>query len=149
MTAYGGFDRQLPGTLATFHNKFVMSFSAEALIEFGVPLRRGTDPEKQVDEWQDVITVPVVGISLSNAANVVDTPTAHDGYYVTARAVSVLQRGRVWVTTNVNVVAGDKAYVTAGSGAFTNIATNNLLVGSFQTSGLAGTTVVLEVNFNN
>jgi hypothetical protein len=70
----------------------------------------------------------VVGISLF-------TQKAETGVYKTTSTVNVLQKGKIYITTAANVVAGERAYVTAGDGAFTNVADANLYVGIFTSSG--------------
>lgn len=119
------------------------SYIAEGVIEFGVALKRGTDKQKQVLTWADAITVPVVGIAVFSHQGSRALFATSANYQIND-SVSVMTKGRVYVTTALNVVAGDLAYVTATTGAFTNVATNNLLVGKFLTSGTG--LVKLEIN---
>ncbi len=139
MAEYGYNDLPAVGRLATYHNKWVDSYAAEEEIEFGVALKRGTVKDDQVLNWSDAITVDVVGIS-------VFSDTAIDGKYAVGDTVKVLTKGRVYVMASVAVVAGEKAYVVVNSGVFTNVATNNLLVGKFMSSAAQDTVAILEIN---
>ena len=137
MTAYGYLSLPQVGSLVNFYSKEVASFAAEQEIAFGLPVKRGTDKQKQVLLWSDSIDIPVVGVSLF-------TQNTETGVYKTSSTVNVLQRGEIYVTTALNVVAGQKAYVTANDGAFTNVELNNLLVGVFTSTGTG--TVELSID---
>ncbi len=131
------------GQIADCSLRNIDSYAAEAIIEFGVALKRGTIPSKQVLTWADAITVPVVGIAVFERRAEHPYPYVANVNYQIDDAVSVMTTGRVYVTTALNVIAGQLAYVTATTGAFTNVATSNLLVGKFQTTGTG--LVILEV----
>lgn len=79
------------------------SYAAEADIEFGTAIKRGTDKEKQVltSDGKEFL-----GIALRN-----DLLAA--GLYKAKAMVSVLTKGRVAVKVTEAVVAGDKAYLQA------------------------------------
>ena len=128
MTAYAYLSLPQVGSLVNFYSKEVASFAAEEEIAFGLPVKRGTNPEKEVLLWADAINVPVLGISLF-------TQNVETGVYKITSTVNVLQKGKIYVTTLLNIIAGEKAYLTVNTGAFTNVALNNLLVGIFTSSG--------------
>lgn len=132
----------------------VTSFAAENTIEFGVAVKRGTDKQRQVLPWaENDATVPVAGISVFTYLK---APTslnyATPNKYLTGDAVQVLRVGRVLVVAAANVTAGQKAYVIvdddATAGTFTNVALNNVLVGTFVSSATATNLVELEVSIN-
>lgn len=72
---------------------------------------------------------------------VLDKTTLANNYpqYSTAR---VRTEGPIVVVAAAAVAAGDKAYMVQASGAFTNVAAGDV-IGVFETSGAAGTPVVL------
>lgn len=139
MAEYGYNDLPAVGRLTTYHNKWVDSYAAEAIVEFGVPLKRGTSKDDQVLTWADAITVDVVGIS-------VFSDTSISKKYAIGDTVKVLTKGRIYVTVSVAVEAGEKAYITVTTGLFTNLAPNNLLVGKFMSSAAQDTVAILEIN---
>lgn len=113
----------------------VMSFAAEGAVDFGAPVMRGTDPEKQC-ETSDASSF--LGIALFTQA------TEEDGY-LDEDAVSVLTNGAVWVESGADtIVTGETAYITS-AGAYTNVSTDNLEVGTFLTGGDTGDLVVVEI----
>lgn len=69
---------------------------------------------------------------------VLDTTQLEDKYpqYATAR---VRTKGPVVVTASVQVAKGDPAYFIPASGLYTNVATNNTLIGKFETSTTGAT----------
>lgn len=112
-------------------------------IGYGLPVKRGTDKERQVLLWADAIDVPVLGISRLVQTNTNDLYSSNS-LYRKNDSVSVLTKGRINVTTAENVIAGEKAYVTANTGLFTNVAQDNLEIGKFLTTGTG--VVILEIN---
>jgi hypothetical protein len=130
------------GQIVDASNRIIDSFSAEEIINYGIALKRGTDPQNQVLVWVGDINTPVVGVSIF-------THLQYTGQYPIASEVSVMTQGRVWVDAEdgLDIVAGEKAYVNVTNGAFTNVAANNLLVGKFLTSGHAQTiSFILELD---
>ena len=118
----------------------VMSFAAEAAIEPGQPVRRGTDPETQVLVGN---ATAFLGIALFTHAQ--EQALAGGAEYAIGDMVSVLTKGAAWVTSAVaDAEAGETAYVTS-AGAFTNVSTSNLAVGTFLTGGGVGDVVAVEI----
>jgi hypothetical protein len=119
------------GQIADASNRIVDSFTAEAAIGFGVPVKRGTEADKEVLTWAGTIATPMLGVS-------VFTHTQTSGDYPINTVVSVLTSGRVYVRvvdTALTIVAGESAYVNVVTGSFTNVALNNLPIGKFLSSG--------------
>lgn len=119
----------------------VMSFAAEAAIEPGQPLMRGTDPEKQVlvSDASGFVGIALFTHTLEN------TIAAGTASYQPAQTVSVLTQGAAYVESSVDtVVAGETAYVTT-AGEYTNVEETNLAAGEFLTSGDTGDLVVLKI----
>lgn len=131
------------GQLADSRENTVLSFAAEGALDFGAPVQRGTDPEKQVVIANDT---GFLGIALfeHNHENVLaGTGTNYDD----EDAVSVCISGAVVVESSVDtVVAGEVAYVTA-TGEYTNAdgAGANLEIGEFETGGDTGDLVVVRI----
>lgn len=120
---------------------WVVSMAAEVAIEPGQPVRRGTDPEKQVLVGN---ATAFLGVALF-AHSMEQAFPAGGASYAIDDTVSVLTKGAVWVESSVDtVVAGETAYVTA-AGAYTNVEVANLAVGTFTTGGDTGDLVVLEL----
>lgn len=119
----------------------VMSFAAEVEIDPGQPVRRGTDPEKQVLVGN---AAAFLGIALFTHT-LENSISDGEASYKVGQTVSVLTEGAAYVESSVDgVVAGETAYVTA-AGAYTNVSTDNLEVGEFLTSGDEGDLVVLKI----
>jgi hypothetical protein len=130
------------GQIADASNRIVDSFTAEAVIGFGLPLMRGTLPQEQVLPWAGTVATPMVGVS-------VFTQTQATGRYPVDTAVSVITEGRVYVhvVDAIFINAGERAYINVTNGSFTNVSAANLLVGKFLTTGnSAGGLFVLELN---
>lgn len=120
---------------------WVVSASAEAAIEPGQPVRRGTNPEKQVLVGN---ATSFLGVALFTHAMEQAFPAGGAEYDIDD-TVSVLTKGAVWVKSSVDtVVAGETAYVTSG-GEYTNVEGANLAVGTFTTGGDTDDLVVLEL----
>jgi hypothetical protein len=92
---------------------FVASFIAQADVNFGEPLTRGTSAEFNCKKIS-ALTDKFLGVALHTQAQ-----TA--GKFVSMDAVPVLRQGAVWVPVAMAVTAGDPAYVDA-TGAYTNVA---------------------------
>jgi len=120
----------------------VMSFAAEAALDFGAPVMRGANPETQV-----VLSDASVFLGVAVFTHAKEQALAGGGSYAIGDAVSVMTDGAVWVTSAVDsVVAGTAAYVTP-AGAYTNTAGggSNIEVGTFLTGGDTGELVALEL----
>lgn len=150
MTAYAFLhDIGRNGCVADMTPKIVYTFGAEAEIGIGLPLKRGTDKATQVLPWADDINVDFLGIAIDDDSRIINRylPNSDKKYFIND-LVSVMTEGTVWVNAGdtLNIVAGEKAYLVATTGVFTNVATDNLLIGKFLTSGTGGTDLIkLEI----
>lgn len=115
------------------------SYAAEADIEFGTAIRRGTDKARQVlpSNGREFL-----GIALRN-------DLCADGLYKAKTMVSVLTKGRVVVKVTQVVVAGDKAYLHADgtfNGAIGDGENKGLEVGIFaSTQASENNLAILEI----
>jgi hypothetical protein len=133
-------DKAQAGQKFDIRPDWVASFAAEAVIEPGQPVRRGTNPETQVLVGN---ATSFVGIALFTHAT--EQALAGGADYAIGDMVSVLTKGAAWVESSVaSVVAGTPAYVTA-AGAWTNVEGSNLEVGTFITGGGEGDLVAVEL----
>ncbi len=139
--SYGfSFDKAQAGQKYDIRPDVVQSFAAEAAIEPGQPVQRGTDPETQVLVGD---ASAFLGVALFTHA--MEQALAGTAEYAVGDMVSVLTKGAVWVTSSVNtVVAGETAYVTS-AGAYTNVESTNLAIGEFLTGGDTGDVVAIEL----
>jgi len=129
-----------PGQLYDLRPHTIESFAAEVALAFGDPVRRGTNPDKQVLKGN---ATTFRGVALIDPTREQVYITGGAGFAI-KDAVPVLVTGAAWVTVAVAVTAGQPAYVTS-AGAYTNVSTSNLLVGEFLTSAGAAAVAVLEV----
>lgn len=108
------------------------SFVAEEVIEFGLPLMRGSDPEKQVKKFNGGITTKFLGVSAYSA-------TRTEGSYAVNSNVRVLSMGKIWIPLfgTQTVVAGDTAYLNITDDIITNVLVPNetFPIGRFVTGG--------------
>lgn len=105
----------------TFTDK--MSYSAEAQLNFGVPVQLGTDPDRQVKPLTTSAGQAALAIGFSIASNSVEQ-TYKTGlvYYAAGNTVPVLKRGRIWMQTDDAVVAGAAANLKLSNGLLTDAA---------------------------
>lgn len=120
----------------------VQTFLAEAEVAPGTPLMRGTDPERQA-----VVSDASGFVGVALFTHAMEQPAFGSGAsYQAGDAMSVLTDGAAWVVSSVNtVVAGETAYVTA-AGAYTNVESTNLAIGTFLTGGDENDLVVVELS---
>lgn len=138
----------LVGQIADTTNRTVLSFSAEEAIEFGRPLMRGTDKERQCKNFVADVgrTNKFLGISVRD-------PNRINGAYATKDSVSVMDVGSIWVglTTGLLIQPGDNAYINQVTNNITNISTGDqIVIGRFRSggtsNGVAGTALfILEL----
>lgn len=142
MAAYGfEMDVAQAGQKYDIRPDVVMSFAAEAEIVPGQPVKRGTDPEKQVVVADDA---GFLGVALFTHALENGFPDGGASYQPT-QTVSVLTEGAAYVESSVDdVVAGETAYVTA-AGEYTNVEATNAKAGQFLTGGDTGALVVIQI----
>ncbi len=111
----------------------VLSFSAEETIEFGRPLMRGTNKERQAKNF--VADVGRTNKFLGVSVRILNRVT---GNYPAKTTVDVLDKGRVWVplTTGLTIVAGNVAFLNQDTNNITNVSTSDQIkIGRFQSSG--------------
>ena len=119
------------GMVADMSGSVIDSYAAEGSIEFGAGVELGTDPDKQVATF--------AGGTFAGVAKFIQN---EDGVYADKDTVSVVSSGRVIVDTlEVDVDAGDTAYIVDATGVWTNVSTDATAVGTFKTSG-AGLVIV-------
>ena len=126
------------------------SFAAEETIQFGLPLMRGSDKEKQVKIFNGGITTKLLGISGYSATRI-------EGSYAPQSMVTVVTMGRVWIPLvgTVTVLPGQTAYLNVTDDIITNVAVVNetFAIGRFLTGGVTTPSVQklfvleLEVGF--
>lgn len=74
-----------------------------------------------------------------------DKTTTVEGRYKQYQEVRVRNEGSLVVSPSVNVAAGDIAYVIPATGLLTNVEAGNIRVGQFETTGAAGSLVVINL----
>lgn len=144
MTAYSfNIDLAQAGQIADASVRRVDSYPNHfGNLDFGVAVHINA----QNEIFKSGRTDPVIGITVFSQTQV-------QGHYLPAAAVSVLTKGRIYVTTkNEAVVNNTLAYIDI-NGDFTDVATDNAmvdnkLVGMFLTSAPVGGLSVLEFDFD-
>ncbi len=121
----------LPGQIADTTSRTILSFSAEEVIEFGRPLMRGTDKERQCKNFVE----DVAGLNKFLGISVRD-PNKISGSYAIKDTVAVMDVGRIWValTAGMIIVAGQTAY-TDGQIITNTPGAGNIDIGRFHSSG--------------
>ena len=128
------------GQLADARENTVITLAAEEALDFGAPVMRGTGSNQAV--ISDATAFAGVALFEHNHENALNGSGAG---YVATDPVSVLTQGAVLVTVAAAVEAGETAYVTE-TGTYTNVATNNLAVGQFESDAGTGELAVLTIN---
>ena len=144
MTAYSfNIDLAQAGQIADASVRRVDSYpNHNGNLDFGVAVHINAQNQTYKSGRVD----PVIGITVFSHNHSV-------GYYPPKSAVSVLTKGRIYVTTiNVAVVNNTLAYIDV-AGNFTDVAVGNAmvdnkLVGMFLTSSTVGGLSVLEFDFD-
>jgi hypothetical protein len=137
-------DEYLPGTEmgALRRND---SHIAGTLIYPGTPLKLDVDSGKVVS-WGTVgyDDVPFYGIAL-RTSNMYNNYNSDADYYQVGEMVTVGLTNDTPILTSVDVKVGQKVYIVAATGAFTNVALNNgEPIGSFRRSAAANTFVKIH-----
>lgn len=127
------------------------SFTTDDNILPGKAVKRDTENPNQVKAWittSPYDTVEALGIVVRTGGVYNDfMPSNSDGYYRRGDVVSVMFQGDISVVASVDVVAGQKAYCAAATGAFTNVANSNgASIGRFQDTATAGSYVIIQLN---
>lgn len=106
----------LVGQIADLTNHTIESFCAEEALAPGTPVKRGTNPERQV------MAVNAAGDAAKAIGVVIHEhkePVSGTGeYYPKQFCVAVMTKGRLWVTTGGAVTAGDAANFKVADGTF-------------------------------
>lgn len=149
-TQYGA--AGFPGLIydAMFTDK--MSYSAEAAVPFGVAVKLGTNKERQVLPMTTAVGQAALAMGISIMTYAHEVSAAGVAQYNATETVSVMKRGRIWVTTNDAVVAGAVANLVLANGTFTDevVATGIEAFTQFSAKFITGTTAaglaVVEIN---
>lgn len=116
-------------------------------LAFGIAVTRHDAVSRGLVPW--TTSVISTGYDGSVFGITVFDPTQVVGKYEGAMAVSVLTMGRIYVLTQNGVSKGDPAYVTEGTGLFTNLASGNTKIGVWMSDTGAITSPTLAVlSFN-
>jgi hypothetical protein len=104
------------GMLADLVDCNIMSYAAEAAVDFAMPVMLGTNKEKEVLE----ATSAAAAIGFALAAHAVEQSSAGVAQWGITDTVPVIKRGRFWVETTDAVVAGAVANMTVATGKLTD-----------------------------
>lgn len=144
-----GFAGQIYDTM--FTDK--MSYSAEGAVPFGAVVRLGTNKERQVAAVGTGAGQGALAIGVAVMTYVSEVGANGQGVgYGNTQTVSVMKRGRIWVTTNDAVVAGSTANLVLSNGTFTDeaVAAGIEAFTAFSARFITGTTgaglAVVEIN---
>ena len=140
MTSFGfDYDDLQVGSIADTSLRVVDSFIASEDLNFGVAVMRdptdSTTKETRVKAW--ALNGVFGGVTVFSKIFANDYVTGISSIKA-GDSINTIRFGRVKVLANVLVSAGDKAYIDKTSGVFTNVATDNILVGEFMKSVAAG-----------
>lgn len=125
MEWYGGNAPGVPGMRANATVETVRSFAAEDGVEAGVPVVRGTAPDKQV-KAAAASGVPV-GVTVWDPAGD--------------------EEGDIWVTAGGDVAAGDAVAYDTSAGGFTKGTESTASGNMFLTAGAKGD--IVEIHIQN
>lgn len=112
----------------------VDGFTAETIIQFGQPVKFGTDASKQVKVLDGVTAGLCVGFAVRNEQRTT-------GQYEIASQVDVLRLGRIAVAVKEAVAINDLAYVYADA-TIGKTSASGLLVGKFLSAGASNGAIV-------
>ena len=118
VTQYGaaGFQGMLYDTGETD----VLSYSAEGIVGFGVPVKLGTNKERQTAALTTSAGQGALAVGISLATHTIEQTSAGAAQYADKQSVSMLKRGRVWMLTNDAVVAGANANLVLANSTVTD-----------------------------
>lgn len=108
------------GMLYDIAENDVMSYSAEGAVDFGVPVKLGTNKEKQTAKLTTSAGQAALAVGFALATQTLEQSSAGVVQYGDKVNVSVLKKGRVWVNTQDAVVAGAVANLHLASGTLTD-----------------------------
>lgn len=140
LSSYGfRLDVAQAGQIYDLSDHVIDSLTATADVAFGAPVEQGASDE--VGATLNALTDNFVGVAVFTQA--VENDGSRTGYKNKER-MSVMRKGRVWVTVAANVTKEADAYVTA-AGTF-NVTTTGIKVGKFLTTTSNGGLAVLELS---
>ena len=146
-TVYNDYmDKGYPGAPANARPRDFFSRTCEdtGMTPFGVFVKRGTTERTITKNLTGATSVLALTVLDRGARLAADGVTEGFAQYDTAHLAA---KGSFWVTVSVAVVADTDAYVTpANPGLVTNVATNNIRVGKFETSADANGLAIVNVN---
>jgi hypothetical protein len=114
------------------------NFAAETVIDFGKPVKRGTDKENQVKILDGITAGLCIGFAVRNDERAT-------GQYEINSQVDVLRQGRIAVTVKENVTVDADAYVYADATIGVTTA-SGLKIGKFNTAASLGGLAELQIN---
>lgn len=129
-----------------------MSYSAEGDVGFGLPVKLGTNKERQVAELTTDAGQAALAVGVSVATQAVEQTSAGVAEYADTDTVSVMKRGRIWMLTQDAVVAGTTANLHLASGSVTDasVTTGIEAFTQFSAKFITGTTAaglaIVEIN---
>ena len=127
------------GQLYDLTGNTIDSLTATADVPFGAPVEQGASDE--VGSVLNALTDNFVGVAVFTQA--VENDGVRMGYKAKER-MSILRKGRIWVTVAANVTKEADAYVTA-AGTF-NVTNTGIRIGKFLTTTSNGGLAVLELS---
>ena len=98
----------------------VLSYSAEGIVGFGVPVKLGTNKERQTAALTTSAGQGALAVGISLATHTIEQTSAGAAQYADKQSVSMLKRGRVWMLTNDAVVAGANANLVLANSTVTD-----------------------------
>ena len=100
----------------------ILSYSAEGAVGFGVPVKLGTDKERQAAALTTAVGQAALAVGVSVASQTVEQTSAGVAQYADKQTVPVIKRGRIWMMTNDAVVAGATANLVLANSTVTDAA---------------------------
>lgn len=139
-------DQGHPGAIADqrIRDLFSRTCEDEGITPFGVAVVKGTTDRTCTTDLTGA--EEILGITVLDRGARVNFASNEEGFaqYDSARLAA---KGGVWVVAGVDVEGEEPAYVTlANPGVFTNVATDNLRVGKFESTAEAGGLVILRID---
>ncbi|MEQ1053559.1 structural cement protein Gp24, partial [Pseudomonas aeruginosa] len=115
----------LPGMIVDEVPKTLISRTVEAAggLAFGIPVMQGTADKAGRAPTTGDTAAKFVGISVRDRS-----VKAEANQYSQYESARVMTEGAIWVTASVQVAAGDPVYFVPATGAWTNVATDNVQV---------------------
>ena len=118
VTQYGA--AGFAGLLYDTGDNDILSYSAEGIVGFGVPVKLGTNKERQTAALTTSAGQGALAVGISLATHTIEQTSAGAAQYADKQSVSMLKRGRVWMLTNDAVVAGANANLVLANSTVTD-----------------------------